>query len=87
MIFCNPDILFGNRSKNDDFVIMGSDGICESISNIGISDYIYDKKNNINDNNNKELNLEKILEDLLERNLVKSEEEKIGCDNMTSILI
>ena len=86
MFFCNPDILFGNRSKNDDYVIMGCDGICEIISNTGISDYIYDKENNINDNNNKELNLEKILENLFERNIAKSEVENC-CDNMTSILI
>ena len=59
MFFCNPDILFGNRSKNDDLVIMGCDGICESISNTGISDYIYDKENNINDNNKKELKIRK----------------------------
>ena len=45
--------------------------------------YIYDKENNINDNNNKELNLEKILEDLFERNITKSEEEN-GCDNLTT---
>ena len=62
---------------------MGCDGICESISNTGISDYIYDKENNINDNNNKELNLEKIFEDLLKRNIAKSEEEEIGFDNTT----
>ena len=88
IVTCNPDILFENRSKNDDFVIMGCDGIWECISNTGISEYIYDKENNINNGNkNKELNLEKILEDLFERNIAKSEEEENGCDNMTAILI
>ena len=88
IVTCNPDILFENRSKNDDFVIMGCDGIWECISNTGISEYIYDKENNIiNGNKNKELNLEKILEDLFERNIAKSEEEENGCDNMTAILI
>ena len=79
IVTCNPDILFENRSKNDDFVIMGCDGIWECISNTGISEYIYDKENNINNGNNsnknKELNLEKILEDLFERNIAKSDEE------------
>jgi protein phosphatase 1G len=91
IVTCNPDILFENRSQNDDFVIMGCDGIWECISNTGISEYIYDKENNINNGNNsnknKELNLEKILEDLFERNIAKSEEEENGCDNMTAILI
>jgi protein phosphatase 1G len=88
IVTCNPDILFENRSKNDDFVIMGCDGIWECISNTGISEYIYDKENNINNvNKNKELNLEKILEDLFERNIAKSDEEENGCDNMTAILI
>ena len=88
IVTCNPDILFENRSKNDDFVIMGCDGIWECISNTGISEYIYDKENNINNGNkNKELNLEKILEDLFERNIAKSDEEENGCDNMTAILI
>ena len=88
IVTCNPDILFENRSQNDDFVIMGCDGIWECISNTGISEYIYDKENNIiNGNKNKELNLEKILEDLFERNIAKSEEEENGCDNMTAILI
>ena len=91
IVTCNPDILFENRSKNDDFVIMGCDGIWECISNTGISEYIYDKENNINNGNNsnknKELNLEKILEDLFERNIAKSEEEENGCGNMTAILI
>ena len=88
IVTCNPDILFENRSQNDDFVIMGCDGIWECISNTGISEYIYDKENNIiNGNKNKELNLEKILEDLFERNIAKSDEEENGCDNMTAILI
>ena len=88
IVTCNPDILFENRSQNDDFVIMGCDGIWECISNTGISEYIYDKENNINNGNkNKELNLEKILEDLFERNIAKSDEEENGCDNMTAILI
>ena len=43
--------------------------------------------NGNNSNKNKELNLEKILEDLFERNIAKSEEEENGCDNMTAILI
>ena len=67
---------------------MGCDGIWECISNTGISEYIYDKENNINNGNkNKELNLEKILEDLFERNIAKSEEEENGGDNMTAMLI
>ena len=82
IVTCNPDVLFENRSENDDFVIMGCDGIWECITNTGISDYIYDKENNVS-----ELNLEKILEELFERNIAKSEEEENGCDNMTAILI
>ena len=91
IVTCNPDIIFENRSKNDDFVVMGCDGVWECITNTGISEYIYDKENNSkiykNGNEKIDLNLVEILEELFERIIAKDENEENGCDNMTAILI
>ena len=81
MITCKPDIKEFNRQKNDEFILMGCDGIWERYvdNSQGLIDIVARKI--------KEKNSKKLTEDLLDQLLAKDTREGIGCDNMTAILI
>jgi serine/threonine protein phosphatase PrpC len=83
MITCNPDVKPFPRSKEDEFILMGCDGIWEK--------YVEDTNGLIslvrqimrkNDSKFKET-----LEELLDTLIAKETKEGVGCDNMTAILI
>ena len=83
MITCNPDVKAFPRSKEDEFILMGCDGLWEK--------YVEDTNGLIslvrqimrkNDSKFKET-----LEELLDTLIAKETKEGVGCDNMTAILI
>lgn len=82
IVTCYPDVLYETITKDDDFIVIGCDGIWECITNEGIADYIYDKLRN-----NPNITLCSILEDIFERNVAKNSDDEEGCDNMTCLLI
>jgi serine/threonine protein phosphatase PrpC len=82
-ITCKPDIVKYDRCKNDEFIIMGCDGIWEKHvdDSSGIVDLVWEL---LKTHNNK---LNVVVEELLERLIAKESKEGVGCDNMTAILI
>ena len=82
MITCKPDIIEIPKHSNDEFIIMGCDGIWERFveNSQGLIDILKSQFKM-----NKDMN--KIVEDLLNMLLAKDTHEGIGCDNMTAILI
>ena len=82
MITCKPDIKSIPRQNNDEFIIMGCDGIWERYvdNSQGLIDYL---KPQIKSKKEPK----QIVEDLLDMLLAKDTREGIGCDNMTAILI
>ena len=83
-ITANPDVKIVEINwKEDDFIIMGCDGIWEVKNNQEMVDYVYDKfKSGITD-------LKVIIKDLLE-DIISEDYQKtqgIGCDNMTCLII
>lgn len=82
MITCKPDIKQVARSPDDEFIILGCDGIWEKYveNSQGLIDMIRDDVKSGKD-------LRKLVEDLLDHLLAKDTSEGLGCDNMTAILI
>lgn len=82
MITCKPDVKSFDRTKNDDYILLGCDGIWEKYvnNNQGIIDIV-------NEDFKKGKSHQKIVEDLLERLIATDTTSGIGCDNMTAILI
>jgi len=82
MITCKPDIKIETRSPDDDFIIMGCDGIWEKYveNSQGLIDMLRDDLKVKKD-------LKKVVEDLLDHLLARDTSEGLGCDNMTAILI
>lgn len=83
MITCKPDVVKYDRCKDDEFIIMGCDGIWEKYvdNSPGMVSLVWDLYNEHNKC------LDKVVEDLLERLIAKDSKEGVGCDNMTAILI
>lgn len=80
-VSCVPDVLNENINPLDDFIIIGCDGIWECISNEQIANFIYSRFRNGQNN------MEKILEELLQRNVAIDSDSELGCDNMTCMII
>ncbi len=82
MITCKPDIKEVARSNEDEFIIIGCDGIWEKYveNSQGLIDMVRDDLKL-----NKEIR--KITEDLLDHLLARDTSEGLGCDNMTVILV
>ena len=82
LIICKPDIKEFIRTKSDDFIIMGCDGIWQRhVENTqGMVDIVKSQFKI-----KKPLN--KIVEDLLNMFLAKDTSDGTGCDNMTAIVI
>ena len=82
MITCKPDIVEIGREGDDQFIVMGCDGIWERYveNSQGLLDIVKSQLKISKDNR-------KIIEDLLDLLLAKDTREGIGCDNMTAIII
>ena len=83
MITCHPDVKEFNRSPDDEFILMGCDGIWEK--------YVEDSDGLINKMKDllkaKSGNYKQAVETLLDELIAKETKEGVGCDNMTAILI
>lgn len=82
LIICKPDIKKVERKEEDEFILIGCDGIWERYveNSQGIIDIVRQQLA-------KEQNKVKVLEDLMETLIATDTTSGIGCDNMTSILI
>lgn len=83
MITCKPDIKEVGRSNDDEFIIIGCDGIWEKYvdNSQGLINLIRD---DLKANNN---DLKKVTEGLLDHLLARDTTEGLGCDNMSAILL
>lgn len=82
MITCHPDVTVVARHPDDEFIIMGCDGIWER--------YVEDSQHMIDYlvmQRNMAIDSRILLENMLKGMLAKCTSEEIGCDNMSSILI
>lgn len=82
MITCKPDIKEVNKSPEDEFIIIGCDGIWQKYveNSQGLIDLV---KGSLKPANT----LKSIVEDLLDHLLAKDTSTGLGCDNMSVILI
>ena len=82
MITCKPDVKKFQRSKEDEFILCGCDGIWERYvdNNQGMIDLVYKQYWT-------QENKAKILEDLMETLIARDTSDGIGCDNMSAIII
>ena len=68
-------------TPNDDFLVIGCDGVWECTNNEQMANYLYTKFRNGQNN------LNQILDDLFQKNVAKDKDSEIGCDNMTCIIV
>ncbi len=82
MITCHPDVKVVARHPEDEFIIMGCDGIWERYVNDSqhMIDYLVMQRN-------MKIDSHILLENMLKGMLAKSTTDEIGCDNMSTILI
>lgn len=82
MITCKPDVKEIERAANDEFVLLGCDGIWERYveNSQGLIDVV---KHELKQKKSHA----KVMEDLLNLLLAKDTRDGIGCDNMTAILV
>lgn len=83
MITCHPDVIDYTRSKEDEFIIMGCDGIWEKY--VEDTDGLISLVRQIMRKNDSKF--KETLEELLDTLIAKETKEGVGCDNMTAILI
>lgn len=83
MITCHPDVKDYPRSKDDEFIIMGCDGIWEKY--VDDTDGLISLVRQIMRKNDSKF--KETLEELLDTLIAKETKEGVGCDNMTAILI
>lgn len=71
-----------DRTKNDEFIIMGCDGIWERFvsDSQGMVDRVIQERRSDKDVNT-------VLVEMMDWLLAKGTHEELGCDNMTAILI
>jgi len=84
LVISYPDIKTFTLSPNAEFILMGCDGIWESLPN---EDILGDVKKLLDQNKNNPKQIQKSVEELLDKLLAPDTSTGIGCDNMTSILI
>ena len=84
MITVNPDIKIIYFKDDIDFVIIGSDGIWECLTNQEVCDFV---RKRLKDNHN--IQISQIIEEMLDSIVSKDlyNEEGVGCDNMTCVII
>eukprot|EP01015_Nassula_variabilis_P009717 TRINITY_DN176_c0_g1_i8.p2 TRINITY_DN176_c0_g1~~TRINITY_DN176_c0_g1_i8.p2 ORF type:complete len:154 (-),score=45.42 TRINITY_DN176_c0_g1_i8:79-540(-) len=80
LIIAEPEVLKTTLGANDQFIVMGCDGIWENWSVQKMCDFVSERvKQNKSD--------KEIIEDLLDSNLAPDTTTGMGCDNMTCILV
>jgi len=81
-ITCIPDVKVVPIDEDDDFIVMGCDGIWEVKSSQEVVDFIDDKLAN-------EVPIKEIIEELLDEICSDdwTKDQSLGCDNMTCIII
>ena len=82
MGICKPDIVRIERSKQDQFILCGGDGIWEQ--------YVDDSQGMVNlvkEMCKKEENRVKVVENLLETLIAEDVEGPFGCDNMSVVIV
>jgi serine/threonine protein phosphatase PrpC len=77
-----PDVVVHSLEKTDKFMLIGCDGIWESLSSKKICEFIEGRIQK-----NSSFKLSTILEELLDKLIAKDPRAGAGCDNMTAILI
>lgn len=90
MITCKPDIVEVKRSPDDEFIILGCDGIWERYveNSQGLLDMIKESLASAGkESNGNRTQLKIVIERLLDTLLAKDTREGIGCDNMSAILV
>lgn len=80
LISAYPDVTRHQISSEDEFMLMGCDGIYETLSNQDLIDFCRERLQ-------KREAPKKILEDLLDKILAPDTSNGFGCDNMTTILV
>eukprot|EP01017_Pseudomicrothorax_dubius_P024969 TRINITY_DN265_c0_g1_i1.p1 TRINITY_DN265_c0_g1~~TRINITY_DN265_c0_g1_i1.p1 ORF type:complete len:306 (-),score=84.30 TRINITY_DN265_c0_g1_i1:232-1149(-) len=81
LVIAWPDVKVRNLKQSAEYILMGCDGIWESLTNEEMVDYT---RKLIKDNQD---DLRKSVEDLLEKMVAPDTSTGLGCDNMTCILI
>jgi len=81
LVIAFPEVKSFPLTSQSEFILMGCDGIWESLTN----EEIIAEVAKLNKSNNNDL--QKTVEDLLDKLLAPDTTTGIGCDNMTSILI
>lgn len=77
-----PDVVSKKIDKNDKFMLIGCDGIWETLQTKEICSIIEQRLND-----NPDVKLTVVVEELLDRLIAKETIEGIGCDNMSAILV
>jgi len=77
-----PDVVVKPLEKNHNFILIGCDGIWETLSAKDICTLIETRLNG-----NPNVKLSSVVEDLLDKLIAKETMEGVGCDNMSAILI
>ena len=88
IITAYPDVIEDKMSKDNNFIIIGCDGIWDCIQDQDICDIINNRLNS-QFNDSHKIKLSEILGDICDNICAKDvlNEEGIGCDNMTCLLI
>lgn len=88
-VTANPDTYNYDLTPEDDFIIMGCDGIWEKWSNDEMVEWVYERFNKLDKKNIKEESLKEIVDELLNTIISPNfqETQGVGCDNMSAILI
>ena len=80
IVIAKPDIEVRDIKRIEDFIVIGCDGIWETLTENEICEFI--KKNILED-----IKIEIIVEKLLDKLIAKDTVNGVGCDNMTCIVI
>lgn len=75
-----PDVEIRDYTTDDNFILIGCDGIWETMSTKDICEYARDQIN-------AKVELSKIVEEILDKVIAKETIEGFGCDNMSLILV
>ena len=75
-----PDVEIRDYTDDDDFILIGCDGIWETMSTKDICEFARDQLN-------EKIEISKIVEDILDKVIAKETIEGFGCDNMSLILV
>jgi len=80
LIIAVPEVKSRNQSSDDEFLIIGCDGIWECLTNQQISEFVKEKLKEKGSNG-------PAVECLLDKILAPDTSTGLGCDNMTCIVV